>query len=108
MRKLHLVMISAALALACAAPTQSMAAGEFGAGRFDPVSRVDGDPRLAFTLEEMNCFSSDIRALEPAESDLSASDVLSGSRLAASSGTNGIPCNPRDPKAPPRKKRARS
>lgn len=108
MRKLHLVVISAALVLAWAAPTQSMAAGEPEAGRLDPAGRIDGHPRLAFTLEEMNCFSSDVRALEPAETDLSESDETFGPRVAASGGTNGIPCSPRDPKAPPKKKRTRS
>ena len=51
-----------------------------------PPDKTENYVRQAFTLEEMNCFSSDIHM---------------------STGTNGIPCNPRDPKAPPKKKRSK-
>jgi hypothetical protein len=107
MHKLYLVMISAALALTWAVPTPVVArqAGTEGA---NSVDRVDGHSELAFTLEEMNCFSSDIHALEPVDQYPHASDETLDSRVASSSGTNGIPCDPRDPKAPPKKKRSRS
>jgi hypothetical protein len=61
-------------------------------------------PRLAFSLDEMNCFSSDIRLRDTEAA--TASDEASALRLAAGSsgGTNGIPCNARDPKAPPKQR----
>lgn len=85
MRKLYLVTISGALALTWTVSTAS-----------------------AFTLEEMNCFSSDIRALDPAGTGGPTHDEALDPRVAASGGTNGIPCDPRDPKAPPKKKKSRS
>jgi hypothetical protein len=56
---------------------------------------------LAFTLDEMNCFSSDIqaRAVTPAsESGEETGIVIADER---GGGTNGIPCPRRDPKSPP-------
>jgi len=82
MRKLYLITISGALALTWTVSTAS-----------------------AFTLEEMNCFSSDIHALEPADTYLPTSRATFDTHLAESRGTNGIPCDPRDPKAPPKKKK---
>ena len=51
-----------------------------------PPNRTESYVRQAFTLEEMNCFSSDVRM---------------------SSGTMAFPAIARDPKAPPKKKRSR-
>jgi hypothetical protein len=64
--------------------------------------------RLAFSLDEMNCFSSDIhlRDVDAAAPPGVAQGVLLAS--GSSGGTNGIPCNARDPKAPPKNKRART
>jgi hypothetical protein len=108
MRNLYLAMISAALVLTWAVPTASVAARELGIDRPGSLDRIDSDSELAFTLEEMNCFSSDIRALDPAETNRPESDEMLDARVAGSSGTNGIPCDPRDPKAPPKKQRSRS
>jgi hypothetical protein len=105
MRNLYLVMISAALTLTWAVPPTSVAAREIGIERPGSFDRVDADPELAFTLEEMNCFSSDVRALESAETERPESDEALDRRVAASGGTNGIPCDPRDPKAAPKKKK---
>jgi hypothetical protein len=108
MPKLQLVMISAALTLTWAAPATSVTAREFATERSESFNRLQSPSELAFTLEEMNCFSSDIRAREPAETYPPARGEMLDTRVAASSGTNGIPCDPRDPKAPPKKKRSRS
>jgi hypothetical protein len=108
MRMLFLVMISGALALTWAVPTTSVMAREPVLDSPGSLNRIDSSSELAFTLEEMNCFSSDIHALEPADTYAPESDEMLDTRVAASSGTNGIPCDPRDPKAPPKKKRSRS
>ena len=104
MFRFHLAVVSTVcvLAVASSAPTAGASVG------LRETVGTDDYERHAFTLEEMNCFSSDIRALEPAETNRPANDEMIDTRVAASSGTNGIPCNPRDPKAAPKKKRSRS
>lgn len=74
----------------------------------DPPSAPAAGVELAFTLDEMNCFSSDVRLRDTGAT--TTSEAPSGGLLAGESGggTNGIPCNARDPKAPPARKRARS
>jgi hypothetical protein len=108
MPKLSLIMVSAVLTLTWAVPTTSVAATESGTVGPGSFNRVNSRSALAFTLEEMNCFSSDIHALEPAETDPTQSEEAAGSRVASSTGTNGIPCDARDPKAPPKRKKSRS
>jgi hypothetical protein len=107
MRKLCSTMIAATLLLTFAMPVSSTAMGAVGADRSGSDERNDDHSEVAFTLDEMNCFSSDVRLLEPTATD--PDDKASDRRLAGSSdGTNGIPCEARDPKAPPKKKRSRS
>lgn len=68
-----------------------------------PLPGDAGGRQFAFSLDEMNCFSSDIHLREPeGEQGDKARHLL----LAAGSGggTNGIPCSARDPKAPPKKR----
>jgi hypothetical protein len=108
MRKLYVGMFSAVLALTWVASTTSIAARESGTDRSGSFQGIDRPSELAFTLEEMNCFSSDIRARQPAETYPPANDEVLDTRVAGSTGTNGIPCDSRDPKAPPKKKRSRS
>ena len=104
MHKLNSVAISAALILASVAPTSALATLDFGR-----LSKTDSYVKQAFTLEEMNCFSSDIHALEPTGTpSTTPADQFDMLLASGSSGTNGIPCNPRDPKAPPKKKRLKS
>lgn len=91
------IKLSVALIIGLAtSPATLTAAPE--TSRFDAA---DGLQRQAFSLDDMNCFSSDIqaRAVVPE----TASGEPDGTRLADESGggTNGIPCNRRDPKAPP-------
>ena len=109
MRKTASLLISAAVALGAVAPTATFAAWEFDAsvaGKPGPSQRYQ---QQAFTLEEMNCFSSDVHALDPGDGSVAAPAGIGDMRLASSSGgTNGIPCDARDPKAPPKKKRSRS
>ena len=106
MRKLNSVAISAALILTSFAPTSALATWEFGISDFGRLGKTDSYVKQAFTLDEMNCFSSDIHALEPTVApDTTADDALDTLLASGSSGTNGIPCNARDPKAPPKKKK---
>jgi hypothetical protein len=107
MRKMNAVAISAALILAGVAPTTTSATWELDTSEFGRL-KTGSYVKQAFTLEEMNCFSSDIHAVEPAEAPGATSDDAVVLRLASSTGTNGIPCDRRDPKAPPKKKRSRS
>ena len=100
MRKLTSVVISAAVLLAGVAPTSVLATSDIS-----PVSKTENYVKQAFTLDEMNCFSSDIRALEEATPATTASDSLDTRLASGDSGSNGIPCNSRDPKAPPKKKK---
>jgi hypothetical protein len=101
--------MSAAVVLAAMVPTATLATWEDQASDFARLGRPDPYQRQAFTLEEMNCFSSDIHARDPIAADPGAPGDGRAMRLASgSSGTNGIPCNPRDPKAPPKRKRSQS
>ena len=102
-------MTSAALVFAAMVPTATLATWEDQASDFGRLARSDPYQRQAFTLEEMNCFSSDIHAIDPMEADSDVPGHSVDMRLASgSSGTNGIPCAPRDPKSPPKKKRSQS
>jgi hypothetical protein len=102
MRKLG-TWLSMALILGLAATSMSAWADSGSVG----PNPVEDRQILAFTLDEMNCFSSDIRARAvPSET---AAAEHAGTVIATESGggTNGIPCDRRDPKAHP-KKRART
>jgi hypothetical protein len=104
MGKCHLAaMIPAAFVLALGSVQLPVWAAEDSG----PAAGTDGYEELAFTLEEMNCFSSDVRARE-ATPDTEAPDILDLQVANSQGGTNGIPCSSRDPKAPPKKKRSRS
>ncbi len=96
MRKLYYATVSAALIVG-ASPTSVWATSDSG-----PQHETDGYVQQAFTLDEMNCFSSDIRALEDSPPSTASQDTLDEVHLAV---TNSIPCNARDPKAPPKKKK---
>lgn len=102
-------MVAAALVLTAMVPTATLATWEDQASDFGWLGQPDPYQRQAFTLEEMNCFSSDVHALDPMVTGPGAPDDGLDMRFASgSTGTNGIPCAPRDPKAPPKKKRSQS
>ena len=63
--------------------------------------------RQAFTLDEMNCFSSDVQArgTEGSTDGDRPTDELEIARE-SSGGTNGIPCKKRGAKPPPRRTRS--
>jgi hypothetical protein len=97
MRKLG-IQISFALALGLAASPSFLSAAASDAPRTNPV---DGSHELAFSLDEMNCFSSDIQARADTPETESAEKpgiVIADER---GGGSNGIPCAHRDPKSPP-------
>jgi hypothetical protein len=68
-----------------------------------PLGADEPRQRLAFSLDEMNCISSDVgvRAEVPATSGSDGTMRLAGE---SDGGTNGIPCDRRDPKAPPHRR----
>jgi hypothetical protein len=99
MSKLGLQLsVALILGLAASPPSLSEASDSFR------LSTADDHRELAFSLDDMNCFSSDIQAR--AVTSETASAEPSGPLIATESGggTNGIPCNRRDPKAPPHKR----
>jgi hypothetical protein len=106
MRKLNSLAISAALILTGVAPTSAMATWDLETSEFGQLGQIRGYVKQAFTLEEMNCFSSDIQALDPRAAPRAMSeDALDTLLASGSSGTNGIPCDAKDPKAPPKRKK---
>ena len=96
MRRLCIPLAAATILGAATAPLSAVAAPK----PLDP-DRAGGSLQLAFTLEEMNCFSSDIQA----RADMRQPPAGERSRILlageASGGTNSIPCAARDPKSPP-------
>lgn len=87
--------ISLALALGLAALPSSLSASD------SPLSPTYDQQQLAFSLDEMNCFSSDIQAVAVTPETESAEEpgvVIADER---GGGSNGIPCAHRDPKSPP-------
>jgi hypothetical protein len=96
MRKLG-IQLTMTLALGLATVPSSLSAAS-DSPRMKPVG---GAQELAFSLDEMNCFSSDIQAravtLET-ESAEKPGVVIADER---GGGSNGIPCAHRDPKSPP-------
>ena len=96
MRNLAL-RVTAALTLGLAATPLPLSAADDSGG---PAVRAPA--LLAFSLDEMNCFSSDIQA--HAVSPDPGPDAPRGAILLAdehSGGSNGIPCPRRDPKSTP-------
>jgi hypothetical protein len=95
MRKLGIQFtVTLALGLAAAPLSPSFASGS------SPGPTPD-QQQLAFSLDEMNCFSSDIQARADTPEKESAEKpgiVIADER---GGGSNGIPCAHRDPKSPP-------
>jgi hypothetical protein len=95
MRKLG-IQISLALALGLAASPLSLS---FASG--SPLGPTHDRRQLAFSLDEMNCFSSDIQARAVTPDSESAEEPGIVIADESGGGTNGIPCPRRDPKSPP-------
>ena len=96
MRKLVLLVSAAALRGLAGSPVTPTFAGE--SSRPGPARSA---VQFAFSLDEMNCFSSDVRARSTtpdAEAAGPAGLLLAGE---SGGGTNGIPCPRRDPKSTP-------
>jgi hypothetical protein len=93
------------LALASALASASALAGAPQA----PIPRPGAEAyvRQAFTLEEMNCFSSDVQArgTEGSTDGDRPTDELEIARESGG-GTNGIPCKRRGAKPPPPRTRS--
>jgi hypothetical protein len=74
-----------------------------------PISRPGAEAYVqqAFTLDEMNCFSSDLQARE-AEASTDDGQLRDELEIARESGggTNGIPCKRRGSKPPPPRTRS--
>ncbi|MCB1500075.1 MAG: hypothetical protein KDK07_09865 [Bauldia sp.] len=72
-----------------------------------PAATMRGAPevyvRQAFSLEEMNCISSDVQARTP-EPSADGGRAVDGLTIARESGggTNGIPCRAKGPPSPQR------
>lgn len=84
--------LTSASALASAPPAATM--------RAEPEAYV----QQAFSLEEMNCISSDVQAREP-EPATQEGRAVDGLTIARESGggTNGIPCRAKGPNPPSRR-----